>query len=251
MSERQIFEPDGRAVPYVDQGEGPALVLLPGRGLEISYLGILANMLADEGFHVVRIGSRRSATDGGELTMHDLAQDVVDVMDHVGLRSAWIGGHSFGGAVARTVALDHLDRVNGVLLLAVETAGSSAGGTAFLTVPEDQIPDAVTGLIGDFEDTALAWRFIARARTAELEPAQSAALEATPAAEWAQLAPTVPVLIVQGDQDPIAPSDRGEGLRASAPDRVTVVAVEGGGHLFPATHAGDTAAIIEDYLDWD
>ena len=32
-----IFEPDGRAIPYVDEmseGDGPVLVLIPGRGLE-------------------------------------------------------------------------------------------------------------------------------------------------------------------------------------------------------------------------
>ena len=61
MTQTRIFEPDGRAVPFVDQGEGPALVLLPGRGLELAYLGILANMLADEGFHVLRVGTRRPA----------------------------------------------------------------------------------------------------------------------------------------------------------------------------------------------
>ena len=26
----RIFEPDGRAVPYVDEGEGPSIVLVPG-----------------------------------------------------------------------------------------------------------------------------------------------------------------------------------------------------------------------------
>jgi pimeloyl-ACP methyl ester carboxylesterase len=55
--------------------------------------------------------------------MHDLAQDVVDVMDHIGLGHAWVGGHAFGGSVARAVSLDHIDRVGGVLLLGVEGGG--------------------------------------------------------------------------------------------------------------------------------
>lgn len=257
MTQTRIFEPDGRAVPFVDQGEGPALVLLPGRGLELAYLGILANMLADEGFHVLRVGTRRPADAQDAVTMHDLAQDVVDVMDHVGLRHAWVGGHAFGGAVARTVALDHIDRVDGVLLLGVEGEEPPADETAraaqagFLAAPEHELPEGVTHLIGDFEDAALAWRFVASARAAALEPQQTAALAATPTAEWAALAATVPVLVIQGGHDLIAPSEGGERLRASAPDRVSVVAVEGGGHLFPATHAGDTAGVIEDYLDWD
>ena len=49
-----------------------------------------------------------------------LAQAVVDIMDAVGLEHSWIGGHGFGGTVARAVALGHHDRVNGVLLMAPE-----------------------------------------------------------------------------------------------------------------------------------
>lgn len=257
MTERQIFEPDGRAIPYFDQGEGPALVLLPGRGLDISYLGILAPMLAEESGHrVVRIGSRRP-TDGAALTMHDLAQDVVDVMDHVGVAHAWVGGHAFGGAVARTVGFDHTDRVNGLLLLGVEAAEPLSADaaqvleTAFSDAGEDEILEILPALVGDFANPLVAWRFFARARDAGVEPMQTAALASTPASEWAALAPTVPVLVLQGSNDPITPVANGEQLRASAPDRVSVVALEGGGHLFAATHAGDTAGVIEDYLDWD
>jgi hypothetical protein len=63
VAETQIFEPDGRAIPYVDErSDGPALVLLPGQGLNISYLGPLAHALVEEDFHVVRIGPRHPAT---------------------------------------------------------------------------------------------------------------------------------------------------------------------------------------------
>jgi hypothetical protein len=40
-------------------------------------------------------------------------------------------------------------------------------------------------------------------------------------------------------------------LQEAAPDRVSVVRVEGGGYLFPFTHMGATSWAIEDYLDWD
>ncbi|WP_455133062.1 alpha/beta fold hydrolase [Microbacterium aurum] len=123
-TERQIFEPDGRAVPYLDEGAGPVVVLLPAAGLDFAYLGTLGSILVEEDFRVIRIGTRTAQTDA--VTLHDLAQDVVDVLTGLGVDDAWVGGHAFGGAVARTIALDHHDRVNGVLLLGVETGDAPA-----------------------------------------------------------------------------------------------------------------------------
>lgn len=190
-NERQIFEPDGRAIPYVDEGSGPALVLVPGRGLDPVHLGTLAGVLIEEDFRVVRVGTRPSADSTDTDAVGTLAQDVVDVMDHLGVSDAWLGGHAFGGTVARRVAREHTDRVNGVLLLAVEADAD--------------------------------------------EP----------------LAPGVPVLVIQGSDDEVTPPAGGEQLQAAEPGLVTLVTIEGGGHLFAATHAGETAWVIEDYLDWD
>ncbi|MFS0852634.1 alpha/beta fold hydrolase [Microbacterium sp. 179-I 3D4 NHS] len=217
MVDTQIFEPDARAIPYAVEGEGPALILIAGHGLNVTYLELLSHSVSEEDFRVVRIGSRRS-TDAS-VSMNDLAQDVVDIMDHLSIADAWVGGHAFGGAVARVVALDHHDRVNGVLLLGVDEAGPSA--EALASIPA---------------------------------PARDAAVDAVQAAAWqapAPLAAGVPVLVVQGTEDPIAPAANGEALQAAAPDRVSVVAVEGGGYLFPFTHMGATSWAIEDYLDWD
>ena len=35
------FEPDGRAIAYIDEGAGPALVLIPETGQDIASLGTL------------------------------------------------------------------------------------------------------------------------------------------------------------------------------------------------------------------
>lgn len=194
MTETQIFEPDGRAIPYAAEGEGPALVLVPGRASDIDMLGSLAHSVSQEDFRVVRIGLRAAADDADAVapSFRDFAQDVVDVMDHLGIDDAWVGGHAFGGSIARRVSLDHHARVNGVLLLGVESA--------------DMAPPLADGL---------------------------------------------PVLVVQGTEDDVTPPLNGETLQATAPDLVSVVPIEGGGHLFPSTHVGATSWAIEDYLDWD
>ncbi|KQZ83403.1 hypothetical protein ASD56_14045 [Microbacterium sp. Root166] len=119
MTDTQIFEPDGRAVPYAVEGDGPVkLVLIPERGLNGDALGVVAHYLAEEaGFHIVRIGT---GADSNECTLDERVEATVAVIDHLGLDHAWIGGHGFGGTVARAFAAAHTDRANGVLLLGVE-----------------------------------------------------------------------------------------------------------------------------------
>ncbi len=194
-------------------------MLIPGQGLNISYLKGLAHSVAQADFRVVLIGSRRSSADDA-ASMQDLAQDVIDVMDHLGVEHAWVGGHAFGGSVARFVSVDHHDRVNGVLLLGVEGEVPAA---PFTEVPE-------------------------RFRDADVEIVQRAARETW---QVPPLAPDVPVLVIHGTEDPITPPANGEDLQASAPERVSVVRIEGGGQLFPVMQVGATSWAIEDYLDWD
>lgn len=177
MTDPQIFEPDGRAISFAEEGSGPAVVLIPERGHDVGALGGLAHSVSMEDFRVIRVGAQS-------------AREVVEVMDHLGIDHAWVGGHASGGTIARTVSLEQHDRVNGVILLGVEETQTA-------------------------------------------------------------LAPGIPVLVIQGTADDVTPPGNGERLRASAPDLVSVVGIEGAGHLFPSTHIGATSWAIEDYLDWD
>ncbi|MFD5224913.1 alpha/beta fold hydrolase [Microbacterium sp. NPDC058342] len=109
MTQISTFDLEGRTVPFVDEGEGPVgLVLIPGIGRTGEALAVIAHYLAEEaGFRVVQIGA-------------DSVEEVVAVMDHVGLEDAWIGGHGGGGTLARHVVAEHHERSNGLLLLGVE-----------------------------------------------------------------------------------------------------------------------------------
>lgn len=116
-----ICQPEGRAVPYLEEGDGPvSLVLITDRALDSDGLGVVAHYLAKEaGFHVVRIGSRSELT-GAELSVDERVSDTLAVIDHLGLAHTWIGGYGSGGTLARMFAAEHVERVNGLLLLGVE-----------------------------------------------------------------------------------------------------------------------------------
>ena len=62
------------------------VVLLPAAGLDFAYLGTLGSILVEEDFRVIRIGTRTAQTDA--VTLHDLAQDVVDVLTGLGVDDA-------------------------------------------------------------------------------------------------------------------------------------------------------------------
>jgi hypothetical protein len=57
-------------------------------GLDFAYFGALASILVEEDFRVVRIATRRSTA----TTLHELAQDVVDVLEHLGISEAGSAG---------------------------------------------------------------------------------------------------------------------------------------------------------------
>lgn len=254
----QTFEPDGRAIPFADDGEGPvAVVLLPGWGMSIAALDTLAADLVEMGHRILSVGVRRASDTEPAATLHDLAQDVVDVMDHVGLADAWIGGHAFGGAIARTVAHDHHDRTDGVLLLGVEgieplpEAAADALRVAHAGAGGPEALEVMHVLAGPGVDPQFAWNVFAPARDADAEPVQLAALAATPAAEWAPLAEGLPALIIQGTQDRITVPENATRLQSNASNRATLVPIEGAGYLMVLTHPGQLAFQIEDYLAWD
>ncbi|GAA3928310.1 alpha/beta hydrolase [Microbacterium soli] len=145
MTQISTFEPDGRAVPFADEGVGPVtLTLVTDRELGADGLNVIAHYLAEEaGFRVVRIGARAAAD---AITDSDRAADADAVLEHLGIADTWIGGHGHGGSIARVFAAEHHDRVGGLLLLGVEEDGAPlADGIPVLIIQasDDDITPAV------------------------------------------------------------------------------------------------------------
>jgi len=63
-------------------------------------------------------GVGRSPLPGRPWTMADMADDVVAVLDALGIRRAVVAGISMGGMISQHVALRHPERVAGLLLMA-------------------------------------------------------------------------------------------------------------------------------------
>lgn len=122
-------EHQGTHIAYRDRGEGVPVVLLMGLALPGSIWKRRAEELLDRGYRVVvpdPRGTGASDAPWPPYSMGQLAGDVDAVMEDAGLSSGIVVGVSFGGMVAQHVALEHADRVDGLMLVST-TCGLPAG----------------------------------------------------------------------------------------------------------------------------
>ncbi len=102
------------------RGRGPGLVLLNGYGASAdAWPGQWMQALASR-HTVVTVdvrGGGRSRFAQKPFTIRDLAEDVVAVLDEVGLSTAVVLGLSMGGMVAQELALVAPERVRGLVLV--------------------------------------------------------------------------------------------------------------------------------------
>jgi pimeloyl-ACP methyl ester carboxylesterase len=190
-------------------GEGPIVVLLPGKGCAgTEGFDELATALGAVGFSSVAVNPRgvsRSVAPLDDLSLHDMASDVAHVLERFG-HPAHVVGRALGNRVARCFAMDFPGYVKSTTLI-------SAGGLVPPSSP-------------------LRRRKRRRRRQPRWEAGVRAHLHAartTPLDEWWP-GGEAPTLVVQGLADRTAPPENGRRLAASDPDRVRLVEVYGAGH---------------------
>ena len=104
------------------------LVLIGGGATQlIDWRDEFCALLVAEGFRVIRFDHRDTglshrfgggvdAVDGG-YSVAEAAEDVLRVLDTLGIASAHLAGHSMGGIMAQYLAIDHPDRVRSMAIL--------------------------------------------------------------------------------------------------------------------------------------
>jgi pimeloyl-ACP methyl ester carboxylesterase len=232
----------------------PAVVLLHGAGnCMMSWDAELCEALAARERLVVRLDARdagRSATSGEagpSYSLHDVAEDVVALLDALDLPAATLAGVSGGGMVAQVVAVEHPQRVSGLVLISTTPGGDGLPGPVDgLFAGEPERPDwsdraAVVRWLVELErpygasrfDEELMTRIAERTfdHTVDLAAQVSHPFAVQVGRPWRDRLPEirVPTAIVHGTADPMFPLAHGEALAAEIPG-ATLVALEGFGH---------------------
>jgi len=111
--------PDGAAIQYLDWGgRGDTVVLLAGLGDTAYIWSEFAPRLVPS-YRVVAI-TRRSYGGSGSAKSHDAgesAEDVVALLNHIGVRKASLVGHSLAGDEMTAFAIAHPDRAQALVYL--------------------------------------------------------------------------------------------------------------------------------------
>jgi pimeloyl-ACP methyl ester carboxylesterase len=128
------IDANGIRIHYAAYGEGPPVVLLHGGLANADYWG---NQIPALALHrtVIAMDSRghgRSTRDLRPLGYDLMADDVVALMDALGVPKADIVGWSDGAVVALDLAMRHLDRVGKIFAYAVNTKTTGTKHAAIL-----------------------------------------------------------------------------------------------------------------------
>jgi len=258
-----------------DTHGAPPVVLLHGAGsnLEDMHLALGERLAARHRVILLdRPGFGWSARNAGEgSSPADQAAVLRDVLDRLGIDRAVVVGHSWGGTLALTFALDHPQRVAGLVLIAPPTHPGLWAMTrlnALLATPVGwlfaytlALPFGVI-LIGPGSRTAflpqsLPHRYVKRtAAMLVLRPA-------TLLANWADVGRldgflarqveryrtlAAPTIAIAGDRDPLVrPAHHCMKLAAAAPS-VKLELLPGFGHMLHHAAADRVAAAVEEII---
>jgi non-heme chloroperoxidase len=122
---KRVTLASGLTLSYAERGDasGPAVLLLPGPTDSWRSYEPVLDLLPEEirAISVSQRGHGESDKPATGYGVEDFAADVVPLLDAFGIERAVLAGHSGSCLVARRVALDHADRVAGLILEASPT----------------------------------------------------------------------------------------------------------------------------------
>ena len=255
---REIVAHDDVRIEVIAEGSGPLVILLPSRGRDSEDFDAVAAGIAEAGFRVLRPQPRGAGQSSGplkDLTLHDFAQDMAEVIRHAGGGPAVIVGHAFGNWVARMTAVDYPKLVRGVVIVAAAAKAYPAGFPGAMQLSEAVRKAGDPALPEAERLTYLRTAFFAPANDAsswlkgwhpEVDEAQSAAGRATKQSEWWP-GGTAPLLDLQAALDPFKPRAMMNEMSEEFGERVRIVVIPNASHaLIPE----QPAAVVDAIVTW-
>jgi pimeloyl-ACP methyl ester carboxylesterase len=243
----------------------PTVLLVQGAGAAMDWWeDDFCRRLAAGGRRVVRYDHRDTGTsttcppDAPDYTGRDLAEDIVAVLDALGVARAHLVGLSMGGALAQVVALDHPDRVASLTLVATSPVGPGTGELGLPPMTDelaatfagdgsgpdwtdrsaaaDHLVDAFRPYAGSLPFDEAGLRTVAERvadRTLDLASAGNH-LACEPGAEPTRALGelTTPTLVIHGTEDPLFPPAHGRAL-ADLIAGARLLLLDGAGHELP------------------
>lgn len=117
---RRIELPNDQHLAYVEHGDGDALVFLHGGGLDHRMWA--PQISAFSSHRVIAADARGHGESSTPTNEYRLVDDVVDLLDGLGIGVAVVVGLSMGAGTAVDLAVEHPDRVRGLVVSGTGTS---------------------------------------------------------------------------------------------------------------------------------
>jgi pimeloyl-ACP methyl ester carboxylesterase len=264
----QKLEVDGAQIAYRRIGRGRPLVVLNGFAAtsadwDPSFLDRLASI--NELIVLDNRGIGHSTDNGRPFDIAQLADDVLRVIETLGIERSSVLGWSMGGFIAQTLALQQPNRINKLILLSTDPGGADADRASVEVwsqlidmsgTPQEQArrllsllfpTDVAEFIYREFGDV------IAAARS-QLSPGllnrQVAAMDAWHRAGIGDRVRKInaPVLVATGTADIVIPPSNALRLVNAIPG-AWLAQFNGGGHGFMAQYPRPLADLINSFLE--
>jgi len=113
-------EIDGAQIRYVEEGDGPAVLLIHGASsnAEDMRFALSGHLDGYRAVYVDRPGLGWSERPSGEWGPESEAAFFATLIEELDLGTPVVVGHSWGGAITTRLAMDHPERVSGIVLIA-------------------------------------------------------------------------------------------------------------------------------------
>ncbi len=237
-------------------GDGPAVILSHGFLMDHSMFDPQVEALRK--YHRVVTWDERGfggtqAT--GEFTYWDSARDVLALMDHLDIETAFIGGMSQGGFISLRVALTSPERVRGLILIDTQAGTEDADKVegygqmhdVWLAHGPTPVQEVIAGMIlgpGEWPQWFGKW---AALDTQQFSWAFGCLMHRDDVTDRLSEI-TCPALIVHGTDDVAIPVSKAEILRDRLGGPSTLVTVEGAPHAANLTHPAPVNTAIKAFL---
>jgi pimeloyl-ACP methyl ester carboxylesterase len=189
----------------------------------------------------------------GEQTIHGYAKIIADWLLDIGVFRAVFVGHSMGGALAQTLALDYPDRVQGVVLVSTAAKfGVNPDLLEMLSTPA-AYPKAV--------DLIVKWEFSESTSDKLIQQVKKAMLATRATVVYGDYVACAafdvservqdikaPTCVICGDEDKMTPIALSEALKERIPDS-SMVTIEGTGHMVMIEKQEEVASAVRGFLD--
>ena len=251
-------------LPFLAQGDSEAVPVVLLHGLSDSWRSfepLLPHLHSVRAIAVTQRGHGDAPKPDDGYDVATLAADVAGVLDDAGVDRAVVVGHSMGSIVATRMAIDHPERVSGLVLMAAKPTFDVPDLQEFLASAEMFEDPVDPAFMREFQESTVARVPVdgiidTAVRESAKMPARvwralaAGALRADHAGVLGHIA--APTLLAYGDRDEFVTREDQETLLRGIPDaRLRVY--EGAGHAMhwedPGEFARDLLAFVQQRVD--